>query len=62
MLLAGKNAVVYGAGWYIGGAVAREFARKGARVFLAGRTRETLETVALHGTLKSEATLRKESL
>ena len=46
MLLEGKNAVIYGAGGAIGGAVAREFAREGARVFLAGRTRETLETVA----------------
>lgn len=46
MLLDNKNAVIYGAGGAIGGAVAREFAREGARVFLAGRTREPLETVA----------------
>jgi 3-oxoacyl-[acyl-carrier protein] reductase len=46
MLLADKNAVVYGAGGAIGGAVARAFAREGARVFLAGRTRETLQTAA----------------
>jgi 3-oxoacyl-[acyl-carrier protein] reductase len=39
MLLEGKNAVVYGGGGAIGGAVARAFARDGARVFLAGRTR-----------------------
>lgn len=45
MLLEGKNAVVYGAG-AIGGAVARAFAREGARVFLAGRTPEKLERVA----------------
>jgi NAD(P)-dependent dehydrogenase (short-subunit alcohol dehydrogenase family) len=46
MLLENKNAVIYGAGGSIGGAVAREFAREGARVFLAGRTREKLEMVA----------------
>ena len=46
MLLEHKNAVVYGAGGSIGGAVSRAFAREGARVFLAGRTRATLETVA----------------
>lgn len=46
MLLEGKNAVVYGAAGSIGGAVARAFAREGARVFLAGRTHETLESVA----------------
>jgi len=32
-------------GWGIGGG-ARTFAREGARVFLAGRTRESLEAVA----------------
>ena len=46
MLLENKNAVIYGAGGAIGGAVAKEFAREGAKVFLAGRTREKLETVA----------------
>ena len=46
MLLDNKNTVIYGAGGSIGGAVAREFAREGANVFLAGRTRESLETVA----------------
>lgn len=45
-LLKGKNAVVYGAGGAIGGAVARAFAREGARVFLVGRTRARLEAVA----------------
>ena len=34
MLLENKNAVMYGAGGSIGGAVARVFAREGARVFL----------------------------
>src|SRR3712207_9221337 len=46
MLLKDKNAVIYGGGGSIGGAVAREFAREGAKVFLAGRTRETLDAVA----------------
>lgn len=46
VLLEGKSAVIYGGGGAIGGAVARAFAREGARVFLAGRTRERLEAVA----------------
>jgi NAD(P)-dependent dehydrogenase (short-subunit alcohol dehydrogenase family) len=46
MLLENKNAVIYGAGGSIGGAVAREFAREGARLFLTGRTSEKLEAVA----------------
>ncbi|TMK86325.1 MAG: SDR family oxidoreductase [Actinobacteria bacterium] len=46
MLLQDKNAVVYGAGGAVGGAVARAFAKEGARVFLAGRTLESLEAVA----------------
>jgi NAD(P)-dependent dehydrogenase (short-subunit alcohol dehydrogenase family) len=46
MLLADKVAVVYGAGGPIGGAMARAFAREGASVFLAGRTKATLDAVA----------------
>ena len=46
MLLENKNAVIYGAGGSIGGAVSRAFAREGARVFLAGRTQASLEEVA----------------
>lgn len=46
MLLEGKNAVIYGGGGAIGGAVARSFAREGATVFLAGRTRARLDEVA----------------
>src|SRR5919108_4038846 len=45
MLLEAKNAVIYGAGGPIGGAVARAFAREGAKVFLAGRTMEKLDAV-----------------
>jgi 3-oxoacyl-[acyl-carrier protein] reductase len=46
MLLEGKNAVIYGAGGAIGGAVARAFASEGARVFLAGRTLAKVEAAA----------------
>jgi NAD(P)-dependent dehydrogenase (short-subunit alcohol dehydrogenase family) len=46
MLLENKNAVIYGGGGTIGGAVARTFAREGAKVFLAGRTRAKLDKVA----------------
>ena len=46
MLLENKVAVIYGAGGSIGGAVARAFAREGAKVFLAGRTLTSLEIVA----------------
>jgi 3-oxoacyl-[acyl-carrier protein] reductase len=41
-----KNAVIYGAGGSIGGAVARAFAREGAKVHLACRTLQSLEEVA----------------
>ena len=43
MLLENKNAVIYGAGGSIGSAVASAFAREGARVFLAGRTLQSLQ-------------------
>jgi 3-oxoacyl-[acyl-carrier protein] reductase len=46
MLLENKVAVIYGAGGSIGRAVARTFAREGARVFLTGRTREKLDKIA----------------
>ena len=45
-ILEGKNAVVFGASGSIGAAVAKEFASEGARVFLAGRTKASLEVVA----------------
>src|SRR5207302_11164001 len=38
--------LIYGAGGVIGGGVARTFAREGATVHLAGRTRQPLERVA----------------
>ncbi len=46
MLLKKKIAVIHGGGGAIGGAVARTFAREGARVFLAGRTLAKLDAVA----------------
>jgi len=45
-LLDGKTAIIYGGGGGIGGGVARTFAREGAKVFLVGRTRQTLDAVA----------------
>ena len=45
-LLAGKTAIIYGGGGAIGGAAALTFAREGARLFLAGRTRARLQDVA----------------
>lgn len=46
MMLKNKVAVVYGAGGAIGGAVARAFASEGARVFLTGHRRASVEAVA----------------
>jgi NAD(P)-dependent dehydrogenase (short-subunit alcohol dehydrogenase family) len=46
LLLENKIAVIYGGGGAIGGAVARVFAREGAKVFLAGRTQAKLDAVA----------------
>jgi NAD(P)-dependent dehydrogenase (short-subunit alcohol dehydrogenase family) len=45
-ILEDRNAVVYGGGGAVGGAIARAFAQQGARVFLAGRTPAKLEAVA----------------
>lgn len=44
--LENKNALIHGGGGAIGGAIARAFARQGAKVFLAGRTPSKLEAVA----------------
>jgi NAD(P)-dependent dehydrogenase (short-subunit alcohol dehydrogenase family) len=46
MLIKNKVAVIYGAGGAIGGAVARAFAREGARLFLTGHLRAPVEAVA----------------
>jgi 3-oxoacyl-[acyl-carrier protein] reductase len=45
-LLTNKNAVIYGGGGAVGGALAKAFAAEGARVFLAGRTMSKLTAVA----------------
>lgn len=45
-LLAGRNAVVYGAAGAMGGAISRAFAREGATVFLAGRRQEPVQAIA----------------
>jgi len=42
-ILTGKHVVIFGAGGSIGTAVAKEMAGQGAEVFLAGRTKGTLE-------------------
>jgi NAD(P)-dependent dehydrogenase (short-subunit alcohol dehydrogenase family) len=46
MLLEGKNAVIYGGGGAVGGAISRAFAREGATVYLAGPTLASLDLVA----------------
>jgi NADP-dependent 3-hydroxy acid dehydrogenase YdfG len=46
MMLENKVAVIYGAGGAIGGAVARAFAHEGAKLFLTGRHRGPVETIA----------------
>lgn len=46
IMLDGKVAVVHGAGGAVGGAVAESFAAEGARVFLAGLNRESLDRTA----------------
>jgi 3-oxoacyl-[acyl-carrier protein] reductase len=46
MLLNGRIAIVYGAAGAVGSAVANAYAREGAVVHLAGRTREPLDRLA----------------
>jgi NAD(P)-dependent dehydrogenase (short-subunit alcohol dehydrogenase family) len=46
MLLENKTAIIYGAGGAVGGAVARAFAREGAKVCLTGRDPAALEALA----------------
>src|SRR5262249_41660829 len=46
MMLSNKVAVIYGAGGGIGGAVARAFAREGAKAFLTGHKLAPVEAVA----------------
>jgi len=46
MLLKDRTAIVYGASGAVGSAVAKAYAREGARVFLAARNRDKLEALA----------------
>jgi NAD(P)-dependent dehydrogenase (short-subunit alcohol dehydrogenase family) len=46
VILKNKNAVIYGAGGSLGGAVAKAFAATGARVFLSGRNIASVDKVA----------------
>ena len=46
MILQNKNAIIYGAGGSIGGAVSRAFANAGAKVFLSGRNIGPVQKVA----------------
>lgn len=45
-MIPARNVVIHGAGGAIGGAVAAEFARRGARLFLAGRRLTSVESTA----------------
>jgi len=46
MLLKNKNAIIYGAGGSLGGAIAKALAAAGARVFLTGRNIASVKKVA----------------
>ncbi len=61
MLLEDKNAVIYGGGGSVGGAIARAFACEGANVFLTGRTREPLDKVADEISATGESPRRRRS-
>ncbi len=52
MLLENTDAVIYGAADAIGNAVARAFAREGAKVFLCGRKLDAVDAVANDGVSK----------
>src|SRR5687767_8995282 len=46
MLLQNKNAIIYGAGGSLGGAVARAFANAGANVFVTGHKFDSVKNLA----------------
>jgi 3-oxoacyl-[acyl-carrier protein] reductase len=46
MVLSNKNAVIYGAGGSLGGAVAKALAAAGARLFLTGRNKASVQKAA----------------
>jgi NAD(P)-dependent dehydrogenase (short-subunit alcohol dehydrogenase family) len=58
--LEGKIAVIYGDG-AVGGAIAKAFAREGARVFLTGRTIKKLDAIA-GGMLPGEGAIETDRL
>lgn len=58
MLLKNKNAVIYGASGAVGSAVARTFAREGARLFLTGRDLGARSTQSPRRSLLPAARLR----
>src|ERR1700747_1334078 len=45
-ILLGKPAIIFGAEGSFGAAIAKELAAEGAHIFLAGRTKSSLEAVA----------------
>jgi hypothetical protein len=53
-LLKNKIAVIYGAGGAVGGALARAFARQGARVFLTGHTLVSVEARSVRSWISYE--------
>jgi NAD(P)-dependent dehydrogenase (short-subunit alcohol dehydrogenase family) len=61
VLLENKNAVIYGGGGKVGGAVTRAFAREGAKVFLAGRTLGPLDAGPRRSALREERPRRRWS-
>ena len=46
MILKNKNALIYGAGGSLGGAVATAFANAGANVFLSGKNISSVKKIA----------------
>src|SRR4051812_15149416 len=48
MMLENKVAIIYGAGGDIGGAIARTFAREGAKLYLSGRNLGKVTALAAH--------------
>ena len=61
MILKDKVAVIYGAGGAIGGAVARAFAREGAKVFLTGRQQAPVEASRRRSFLPADPPRRRRS-
>ncbi|HEV2517114.1 MAG TPA: SDR family NAD(P)-dependent oxidoreductase [Devosia sp.] len=62
VLLNDRTAIVYGGSGAVGGAVAKAYAREGARVFLAARNRERLTAVAAEITAAGEGSRWRRSM